>query len=159
MGGDIKVTSKRKIHNELIADLKIEQKKNLNATTLEPADIPLQVDEIPILSIVASFAKGLTVFKGLKELTVKESNRLLLINENLKKIGVKSKVKKDNLYIYGNHDLKKGSAIIKHNNDHRILMSFFISNMICKKNNIIKDKSCVKTSYPSFFEHISQINH
>ena len=84
---------------------------------------------------------------------------MLLINENLKKIGVKSKVKKDNLYIYGNHDLKKGSAIIKHNNDHRILMSFFISNMICKKNNIIKDKSCVKTSYPSFFEHISQFNH
>ena len=159
MGGHIKVTSKRKIHNEFVADLKIEQRKNLNSTTLEPADIPLQVDEIPILSIAASFAKGLTVFKGLKELTVKESNRLLLINENLKKIGVKSIVKNYDLYIYGNHDLKKGSAIIKHNHDHRILMSFFISNMICKKNNIIKDKSCVKTSYPSFFEHISQINH
>ena len=84
---------------------------------------------------------------------------MLLINENLKKIGVKSIVKNYDLYIYGNHDLKKGSAIIKHNHDHRILMSFFISNMICKKNNIIKDKSCVKTSYPSFFEHISQFNH
>ena len=76
----------------------------------------------------------------------------------LKKIGVKSIVKNYDLYIYGNHDLKKGSAIIKHNHDHRILMSFFISNMICKKTNIINDKSCVKTSYPTFFKHISQFS-
>ena len=158
MGGDIKVLSKRKIHNELIADLKIEQKKNLNSTTLEPDDVPLQVDEIPILSIAASFANGLSIFKGLKELTVKESNRLLLIQINLKKIGVKSEIKNFNLYIYGNHDLKKGAGIIKHDNDHRILMSFFIANIICKKNNIIKDKSCVKTSYPTFFKHISQFS-
>ena len=158
MGGNIKVLSKRKIHNELIADLVVEQKKNLKSITLEPYDIPLQIDEIPILSIVASFANGLTIFRGLKELTVKESNRLLLINENLKKIGVRSIIKNYDLYIYGNYDLKKGAGIIKHNNDHRIVMSFFIANMICKKKNIIKDKSCVKTSYPTFFKHISQFS-
>ncbi len=158
MGGNIKVLRKRKIHNELIADLKVEQKKNLNSITLESNDVPLQIDEIPILSIAASFSSGITIFKGLKELTVKESNRLLLIHENLNKIGVKSIIKNYDLYIYGDNTLKKGGAIIKHNNDHRILMSFFISNMICKKNNIIKDKSCVKTSYPSFFKHISQLS-
>ena len=158
MGGNIRVSRKKKIHNELIADLQIEQTKNLNSTVLKPADIPLQVDEIPILSVVASFANGLTIFKGLKELTVKESNRLLLIHENLKKIGVKSKIKNYDLYIFGNNDLKKGGAIIKHNNDHRILMAFYIANIICKKNNLIKDKSCVKTSYPAFFKDISQFS-
>ncbi len=158
MGGSIKVIRKRKIHNELIADLKIEQKKNLKSITLESKDIPLQIDEIPILSIVASFANGLTIFKGLKELTVKESDRLLLIHKNLKKIGVKTIVKNYDLYIYGNNNLKKGAANIKHDNDHRILMSFFIANLICKKNNIIKDKSCVKTSYPTFFKHISKFS-
>ena len=158
MGGNIKVIRKRKIHNEIIADLIVEQKINLKSITLEPHDIPLQIDEIPVLSIVASFADGLTIFRGLKELTVKESNRLLLIHENLKKIGVKSIIKDYDLYIYGNYDLKKGAGIIKHNDDHRILMSFFIANMICKKNNRIKDKSCVKTSYPSFFKHISQFS-
>ena len=158
MGGNIKVTSKKYIHNELIADLKIEQNKNLNSTILESVDVPLQVDEIPILSIAASFANGLSIFRGLKELTVKESNRLLLIHKNLKEIGVKSEIKNFDLYIYGNHDLKKGAGVIKHDDDHRILMSFFIANMICKKNNIIKDKSCVKTSYPTFFKHISQFS-
>jgi len=54
--------------------------------------------------------------------------------------------------------IKKGAGVIKHDDDHRILMSFFIANMICKKNNIIKDKSCVKTSYPTFFKHISQFS-
>ena len=100
MGGNIKLISKRKIHNELIADLVVKQKKNLKSIIVEPKDIPLQIDEIPILSIAASFANGLTVFKGLKELTVKESNRLLLIHENLK-IGVKSIIKNYDLYIYG----------------------------------------------------------
>ena len=158
MGGNIKVLNKRKIHNELITDLIVEQKKNLKSVILESDDIPLQIDEIPILSIAASFANGLTIFKGLKELTVKESNRLLLIHENLKKIGVQSIIKNYDLYIYGNYDLKKGAGVIKHEDDHRILMSFFIANMICKKNNIIKDKSCVKTSYPTFFKHISQFS-
>ena len=158
MGGKIKLISKRKIHNEFIADLIVEQTENLKSITLEPYDIPLQIDEIPILSIAASFANGLTIFKGLKELTVKESNRLMLINENLKKIGVKSSIKNYDLYIFGNCDLKKGAGVITHNDDHRILMSFFIANMICKKKNIIKDKSCVKTSYPTFFKHISQFS-
>ena len=107
MGGEIKLIRKRKIHNELIADLEIEQKRNLKSTTLKSFDIPMQIDEIPILSIAASFAKGLTIFKGLKELTVKESNRLQLIHENLRKIGVKSKIENYDLYIYGNHDLKE----------------------------------------------------
>ena len=98
------------------------------------------------------------IFKGLKELTVKESNRLLLIHKNLKKIGVKSEIKKYDLYIYGNQNLKKGAAIINHENDHRILMAFYIANIICKKNNIIKDKSCVKTSYPKFFQDISRLS-
>ena len=83
---------------------------------------------------------------------------MLLIHENLKKIGVKSKIKNYDLYIFGNNDLKKGGAIIKHNNDHRILMAFYIANIICKKNNLIKDKSCVKTSYPAFFKDISQFS-
>ena len=159
MGGNIRVINKRKIHNELVADLKIEQKKNLNPIILESKDVPLQVDEIPILSIAAAFATGLTIFKGLKELTVKESNRLLLINLNLRKIGVKSEIKKYDLYIYGNQKLKKGGAIINHQNDHRILMSFFISNLICKKNNIVLDKTCVNTSYPTFFRHISKLTY
>ena len=143
---------------EIFANSDGWKKKYLRSIILKDEDVPLQIDEIPILSIAAAFANGLTIFKGLKELTVKESDRLLLIHKNLKKIGVKSIVKGYDLLIYGNNNLKKGAAIIKHDNDHRILMSFFIANMICKKNNVIKDKSCVKTSYPTFFQDISKFS-
>lgn len=158
MGGNIEILNKRKINNELIADIKIDQKKYLQSTNIKSEDVPLQIDEIPILSIAASYAKGISIFKGLKELTVKESNRLLLIHQNLKKIGVKSIIKNYDLHIFGNHNLKNGGALIKHDDDHRIVMSFYISNMICKNNNKIKGKSCVKTSYPTFFKHISELS-
>jgi len=159
MGAEIKILKKKKVNFELVADLKIEQKKYLQPIILKEKDVPLQIDEIPILSIAASFANGKSVFKGLKELTVKESNRLLLIHQNLKKMGVISEIKGFDLHIYGSNNLKKGGASIVHHNDHRILMSFYLANLICVKNNKIKDKSCVKTSYPSFFHDISKYLH
>ena len=159
MGGGIKIFNKRKVNHEVLADLKIDQKKYLKSIVLAANEVPLQVDEIPILSIAASFAKGKSIFKGLKELTVKESNRLLLINKNLNRMGVSSYIKEFDLHIMGNNEFKKGNAKIIHNDDHRIVMAFYIANLICLKNNKIDDKSCVKTSYPMFFKHISKHNH
>ena len=156
MGGNIKIIKKVKLNNEIVADLLIDQRKSLRSLIIKPSKIPLQVDEIPILSIAASFAKGVSVFKGLKELTVKESNRLDLIHKNLLKIGVKTELKGFNLYIHGNNKLKRGNAKIIHNYDHRIVMAFYIANIICEKDNIIKDKSCVSTSYPSFFKDVKK---
>ena len=61
--------------------------------------------------------EGTSIFKGLKELTVKESNRLDLINKNLLKMGVKSEIRGFDLYVYGNNNLKRGNAKIIHNHD------------------------------------------
>ena len=155
MGGNIQILNKKKVNNEILADLKINQKDYLKSTILKSKDVPLQVDEIPILSIAASYAKGTSVFYGLKELTVKESNRLELIHQNLKNMGVKCEIKEFDLYIHGDTNLKKGGAKIIHHHDHRIVMSFYIANLICEKPNKINDKSSVKTSYPSFFKHIA----
>tara|TARA_Y200000002_G_C22645607_1_gene648995 strand:+ start:228 stop:1526 length:1299 start_codon:yes stop_codon:yes gene_type:complete len=156
MGAKIQIINKRKVNFEMIADLKIEQKSYLQPIILESKEVPLQVDEIPILSIAASFANGKSIFKGLKELTVKESNRLELINLNLKKMGVKSEIRDFDLHIYGNNNFKKGAAKIVHHDDHRIVMSFYVANLICIKSNIIIDKSSIKTSYPNFFRHIAK---
>ena len=158
MGGNIKIVNKRKINFETLADVIVRQTKYLKATKLRESDIPTQVDEIPILSIAASHAKGTTIFKGLKELTVKESNRLLLVQQNLIKMGVNAEIRNDfDLYIHGSHNLKKGGAFIVHHHDHRIVMSFYIANLICLQNNKIDDKSSVKTSYPKFFKDFKQL--
>ncbi len=157
MGGNIVIKNKRSVHNEIIADIYVNQRKNLKAIKVSATEIPQQIDEIPILSIAAAFANGETIFNGLKELTVKESDRLSLIYLNLKKIGVKCAIKNYDLHIHGSNNLKKGGANIIHNFDHRILMSFYISNLICLKSNKITDKLCVKTSYPEFFEDFKML--
>ena len=157
MGANIEIKNKRIVHNEVIADIFVHQKKKLKSVVVEANEVPQQIDEIPILSIAASFAKGETIFKDLKELTVKESNRLDLIYQNLKKMGVDCFIKNYDLHIMGNNNLKAGGAKIIHNFDHRIVMSFYIANMICSKNNIIIDKSCVKTSYPQFFKDFNTL--
>jgi 3-phosphoshikimate 1-carboxyvinyltransferase len=157
MGANIEIKNKRIVHNEVIADIFVHQKKQLKSVVVEANEVPQQIDEIPILSIAASFAKGETIFKDLKELTVKESNRLDLIYQNLKKMGVDCFIKNYDLHIMGNNNLKAGGAKIIHNFDHRIVMSFYIANMICSKNNIIIDKSCVKTSYPQFFKDFNTL--
>jgi 3-phosphoshikimate 1-carboxyvinyltransferase len=156
MGGDIQITNQRRVNNEVLADLKINQKKHLKSTIIKSEEVPIQVDEIPILSIAASYARGISIFKGLEELTVKESNRLLLIHQNLKAMGVKSEIIDFDLHIHGDTNLKKGGASIIHHHDHRIVMSFYMANLICEKPNKIKDKSSIKTSYPSFFKHINK---
>ena len=157
MGANIVIKNKRIVHNEVIADIFVHQKKQLKSVVVEANEVPQQIDEIPILSIAASFAKGETIFKDLKELTVKESNRLDLIYQNLKKMGVDCFIKNYDLHIMGNNNLKVGGAKIIHNFDHRIVMSFYIANMICSKNNIIINKSCVKTSYPQFFKDFNTL--
>ena len=152
MGADIEIKNKRIIHNEIIADIYVNQKKELKSVLVKGNEIPMQIDEIPILSIAASFAVGETIFQDLKELTVKESNRLELIYKNLKSMGVECFIRDYDLHIIGNRAIKSGGAKIIHNFDHRIVMSFYIANLICAKNNTIIDKSCVKTSYPGFFK-------
>ena len=71
-------------------------------------------------------------------------------------MGVKSEIIDFDLHIHGDTNLKKGGASIIHHHDHRIVMSFYIANLICEKPNKIKDKSSIKTSYPSFFKHINK---
>jgi 3-phosphoshikimate 1-carboxyvinyltransferase len=157
MGANIEIKNKRIVHNEIIADVYVNQKKELKSVLVKGNEIPMQIDEIPILSIAASFAVGETIFQDLKELTVKESNRLELIYKNLKGMGVDCFIKDYDLHVIGNREIKAGGANIIHNFDHRIVMSFYIANLICAKNNIIIDKSCVKTSYPGFFKDFNTL--
>ena len=74
-------------------------------------------------------------------------------------MGVNAEIRNDyDLYIHGSHDLKKGGATILHHHDHRIVMSFYIANLICLQNNKIDDKSSVKTSYPNFFKDFKRLS-
>ena len=148
MGANISLHNKRYKNNEIVYDLEVTS-SDLNGCELDSNVAKLMIDEYPILSIAASFAKSPSVFRGLGELRVKESDRLELINTNLKRCGVGCEIKDDDLFIYpeDNYKIKNNEIITDY--DHRIAMAFII--MGSKIGNLsIREAECINTSFPSF---------
>ena len=109
------------------------------------------IDEYPILSVAAAFAKGPSVFRGLKELKVKESDRLELIRLNLVNCGCDCKIKNDDLIIKPSEVYITKNNKIRTDFDHRIAMSFAV--MGSKVGNLnIEDGESINTSFPNFIE-------
>ncbi len=155
MGAKITMTNKRFNNNEVVCDIQVES-SNLNGCELGSEFADLMIDEYPILAVAASFANSPSVFHGLKELRVKESDRLKLILLNLQNCGVNCKTKDDSLYIYpsNNYEIKKN--LIQTDFDHRIAMAFCI--MGTKIGPLkIEDSDCISTSFPSFNEELNKL--
>ena len=155
MGAKIKLLNERKNNNENICDIEVKT-SNLNGCDLGPEFADLMIDEYPILSIAASFANSPSIFRGLKELRVKESDRLKLILLNLQNCGVDCKVENDNLYIYPSNNYKIKNNIIQTDFDHRIAMSFCIMGTMVGPLNI-DNKDSIKTSFPTFKKELNKL--
>ena len=114
------------------------------------------IDEYPILAVAASFANSPSVFRGLKELRVKESDRLKLIELNLQNCGVNCKTENDDLFIYPSKNYEIKNNIIQTDFDHRIAMAFAI--MGTKLGPLkINDSDSIKTSFPNFKNEINNL--
>tara|TARA_B100000676_G_C17557700_1_gene570629 strand:- start:282 stop:644 length:363 start_codon:yes stop_codon:yes gene_type:complete len=114
------------------------------------------IDEYPILSIAASFAETPSIFRGLSELKVKESNRLELIKLNLLRCGVECKVNNDDLFIFPNKNISIINNNIDTSYDHRIAMAFTI--MASKIGKLkINESDSINTSFPSFISEFTKI--
>ena len=156
MKANIIIKNKKYVNGEVVGDI-IAKYSKLKGCNLKPAIAPLMIDEYPILSIAASFASGPSKFYGLNELKYKESNRLLLINRNLLKCGIKSKINNNNLTITPSN-LKLNKIInINSEKDHRIAMSFAIMGMLTTKGIIIDDAEYINTSFPDFIKKINKL--
>ena len=151
MGGNIKIFNKKLINEELIADIEVKSSK-LKGCKLDGDIAKLMIDEYPILSIAASFADSPSEFRGLKELRVKESDRLELIRLNLERCGIDNKISEDNLFInpINRNSLKNNK--IQTDFDHRIAMSFAIMGSKLGYDLKILDSESIETSFPNFME-------
>ena len=149
MGANININNKRLLNNEIVADILVSSSE-LNGCELDEEMAKLMIDEYPILAIAASFAKTPSVFKGLKELKVKESDRLELIRFNLSNCGVKCHVDGDDLYINPENDYKVNNPRIKTDYDHRIAMSFCVMGSTIDQDLEILDSEGINTSFPNF---------
>ncbi|MBM5782559.1 MAG: 3-phosphoshikimate 1-carboxyvinyltransferase, partial [Pelagibacterales bacterium] len=150
MNGKIEITNKRLIGGELVADLIVESSE-LKGVDVPAERAPIMIDEYPILSIAAANAKGITKMNGLAELKVKESNRLLMIAQNLEKCGVDFKMGEDFLEVSGEMRNKPQKLVnITTAMDHRIAMSFLVMGLTLENGVEIDDSEMIHTSFPTF---------
>ena len=147
--------SNESIHNgEKVGDLTFRS-SNLNAIEVESKIIPSIIDEIPILAVIAAFAKGTTVFNNVEELKYKECDRLSAIIHNLKAFGIKTYENNNNLFVEGGR-IKKMAEITTFD-DHRIAMAFTILSLTSFKKYKLDNKKCVDISLPNFFKYLGEV--
>ena len=148
MGGDVTLINESTDGAEPCADLLIRS-SSLHATTIEGALIPTLIDELPVIAILAAFAEGTTIIKDAAELKVKESDRIAVMTENLKRMGADVEPTDDGMIIHGGRPLH--GATINPHLDHRIAMSFAVAALAADGETKIQDADCVKISYPGFY--------
>ena len=154
MGGNIKIKNKRRKYGELFGDIEVAYKP-LRGITINKNIIPQIIDEIPILSIIASQASGYTLIKGIDELRCKECDRVEAIEKNLSNMGGEIHTTNSSISINGPNILH--NTTIRTYNDHRISMAFAIAGLLTGKYNNIDNTECISTSFPDFFNILKEI--
>ena len=151
MGADIAFENARSEGGEPVADLRVRFSGDLRGIEVPPERAPSMIDEYPILSVVASFATGKTVMRGVKELRVKESDRIDAMARGLEACGVRVEEDEDTLIVHGmGAGGVPGGAVCATHIDHRIAMSFLICGMAAKAAVSVDDASPIATSFPIF---------
>jgi 3-phosphoshikimate 1-carboxyvinyltransferase len=150
MGGDIVVENPREVGGEPVGDL-IVTASALKAVEPDPARAPSMIDEYPVAFIAAALAQGRSVFRGLEELRVKESDRIATMAAGLRAIGVEVEELEDGITIQGSGgEALAGGGPIETKLDHRIAMSFAVAGLVSKAGVTIDDMRPVATSFPGF---------
>ena len=155
MNGKISIQNKRTINSEVVADIIVSYSK-LKAVQLNESFTTRLIDEYPILFVAASFADGISVFKGLEELKFKESNRIESMQKALKDAGVNINVKSNIVKIKGNQS-QNGGNLVQTNKDHRIAMSMLVFGMVSRQPILVDDMKMINTSFPGFKDCLQKI--
>ena len=151
MGADIEFQNPRTEGGEPVADLRVRFSGNMKGIEVPPERAPSMIDEYPVLSVVAACATGRTVMRGVKELRVKESDRIDAMARGLEACGVRVEEDEDTLIVHGlGAGQVPGGARCAVHLDHRIAMSFLVLGMAAKKPVSVDDATPIATSFPIF---------
>ena len=151
MGADLTYENLREEGGEPLADLRAKFSPNLKGIEVPPARAASMIDEYPVLSVVAAFAEGRTEMRGVKELRVKESDRIDAMAKGLRAAGVTVDEGEDWWAVEGRgHGNVPGGVTVESRLDHRIAMSFLILGMASETPMQVDDGGPIATSFPIF---------
>jgi 3-phosphoshikimate 1-carboxyvinyltransferase len=157
MGARVERVNERSVGGEPVADLIVRPPPadRLVSTEVLAPEIPTLVDEIPILAVIASRARGTTVFRDVGELRVKESNRLELLAQNLRAVGTTAEARGNDLHVSGARRAPRG--MVDTASDHRLAMAFAVLGTLPGASIRLSERESVSISYPSFFDDLRRV--
>ncbi len=151
MGADIAFLNPRSEGGEPVADLRVRHSPGLHGVETPPDRAAAMIDEFPVLAALAAFAKGATVMRGVRELRVKESDRIDAMARGLEACGVSVTETEDTLCVQGmGAGGVSGGAMVASRLDHRIAMAFLVLGLAARAPVTVDDGSPIATSFPVF---------
>jgi 3-phosphoshikimate 1-carboxyvinyltransferase len=153
MGADITVLNARDVGGEPVADLRVKSAQ-LHGIDIPPELVPLAIDEFPVIFVAAACAQGRTVLTGAEELRVKESDRIQVMADGLRTLGVDAQPTPDGMVIEGG---AIGAGCVDSHGDHRIAMAFSMAALRADGDIEITDCANVNTSFPGFVEQAGRM--
>lgn len=154
MGGSIELLNQRELSGEPVADLLVKA-SDLKGIDIGGELVPRAIDEFPVVSVAAAFARGTTTIRDAKELRVKETDRIAAMCDALGKLGAHIEPLEDGMRIVGGQRLQGGQ--VASFGDHRIAMSMAVAALRAESDLLIEDTGCTATSFPNFWELLESI--
>jgi 3-phosphoshikimate 1-carboxyvinyltransferase len=155
MGARVAVFNRRRAGREPVGDVQVEYSE-LNAVEVRPEEVPSLVDELPLVALLASHARGRSVVRGAKELRVKESNRIEAVTEGLRACGAHIRSREDGWTITGVPARLRGGQLDAHG-DHRIAMLGAVVGLASREGVDVRGAETVSISFPGFFELLDSV--
>jgi 3-phosphoshikimate 1-carboxyvinyltransferase len=156
MGAQISVVSIRSEHGELIGDLSVRY-ESLKGGTIEGDAIAQLIDELPAIAVLGPYTEQGIEIRNAAELRVKESDRISVLAENLRRMGAQVDELPDGLRVAGRSAGHLRGAEIEPHGDHRMAMAFAIAALGAKGDTTIRDAECAAVSYPDFFPTLERM--
>lgn len=147
-GKNVEILNKSTVSNEETGDIKVKFCE-LKGCTIEGKLIPELIDELPVIAVLATQAKGKTIIKNAEDLRNKESDRIKAVVTELKKLGADIEETADGFVINGKSNLK-GDVQVETYHDHRLAMSLYVAGLVCEKPIAINGFEWVNISFPEF---------
>ncbi len=154
MGAKVEINNIREAAGEPIGDVTVSHSE-LNGVEIKGELIPRLIDELPVIGVIAAFAKGETIVHDAHDLRRKESDRIVAIVDNLEAMGAEVEELDDGFIVNGTGNLNE--AEISSYKDHRVAMAFAIAGLAARGTTVIKNAEWAQISFPEFFEILEKL--